>query len=123
MKDLFVSTFTWPIRIASLNGEQSLDIEAFVDTGASMTTLPATLLRELGVEAVARQQFTIANGQRIERDIGYAIATIGDQSLMTYVAFGDEDSPLLLGALTLEAFALAVDPRGETLVPRELIMY
>ncbi len=118
-----MSTFTWPIRLASLDGEQSLDVDAFVDTGASMTTLPATMLQELGVEPVARQSFTIANGQRIERDIGYAVATIGDQSLITYAAFGDEDSPLLLGALTLEAFALAVDPRGETLVPRELIMY
>ena len=118
-----MSTFTWPIRVASMDGEQSVNIDAFVDTGAFMTTLPASILEQLGVERVARQQFTIANGQRIERDIGYAIATIGDQSLMTYVAFGDEDSPFLLGALTLEAFALAVDPRAETLVPRELIMY
>ena len=118
-----MSTFTWPIRVASMDGEQSVNIDAFVDTGAFMTTLPASVLEQLGVERVARQQFTIANGQRIERDIGYAIATIGDQSLMTYVAFGDEDSPFLLGALTLEAFALAVDPRAETLVPRELIMY
>ncbi len=118
-----MSTFTWPVRIANLDGERSMDIDAFIDTGASMTTLPAPMLRELGVEPVARQQFTIANWQRIERDIGYAVATIGDQSLITYVAFGDEDSPLLLGALTLEVFALAVDPRAETLVPRELIMY
>ena len=118
-----MSTFTWPIRIANLDGEQSLDIDAFVDTGAFMTTVPASMLEQLGVERVAKQQFTVADGRHINRDIGYVVATIGDQSLITYVAFGDEESPLLLGALTLEAFALAVDPRAENLVPRELIMY
>ena len=118
-----MSTFTWPTRITSLNGKQSLDIDAFVDTGAFMTTVPATMLKQLGVELVARQQFALADGRRTRRDIGYVIATIGDQCLIAYVAFGDEDSPLLLGALTLEAFALAVDPRAENLVPRELIMY
>ena len=104
--------------MASLNGEQSLDIDAFVDTGAFMATIPESLLREAGVEPVGTRQFMIADGRRITREICYAIATIGDQSLITYVAFGDEDSPLLLGALTLEAFALAVDPEGEILVLR-----
>ena len=118
-----MSTFAWPVRLTSLDGERAVDVDAIVDTGASMTTLPAPLLMELGVAPVARQQFTIANGERIERDIGYAVATIGDQTLITYVAFGDENSPILLGALTLEAFALAVDPRAEALIPRELIMF
>ena len=60
-----VSTFTWPIRIANLDGEQSLDIDAFVDTGALMTTVPASMLEQLGVERVAKQQFTVADGRRL----------------------------------------------------------
>lgn len=96
-----MSGFTWPIRLASLDGEQSLDIDTFVDTGAFMTTVAATMLKQLGVGPVARQQFALADGRRTRRDIGYVIATIGDQCLIAYVAFGDEDSPILLGTLAL----------------------
>ena len=118
-----MSMFTWPIRIASLDGEQSLDIDAFVDTDAFMTTLPQSQLREVGIEPVGRRVFTITDGSRIEREWGYAIVTVGDQSQITYVAFGDDDGLRLLGALTLEEFGLAVDPQAENLIPRELIMY
>ena len=44
-----MGTFNWPIRLDSLDGQRSLDIEAMVDTGASYTIVPARLLRELGV--------------------------------------------------------------------------
>lgn len=120
---LFVSTFAWTIRLASLNGERSLDVDAIVDTGAFMTTLPESILRTVGVEPAGKRQFVIADGSRIERDWGYAVLTIGDQSQITYVAFGTDDGPSLLGALTLEEFALAVDPQEENLISRELIMY
>lgn len=119
---MFVSTFAWPIRLASLNGERSLDVDAIVDTGAFMTTLPESLLRQVGIEPAGTRQFVIADGSRIERDWGYAILTIRDQSQITYVAFGADDGPHLLGALTLEEFGLAVDPQEENLIPRELIM-
>ena len=46
-----MGTFNWPLRISSMDGQQSRDIEATVDTGAAYTTLPAPLLRELGVDA------------------------------------------------------------------------
>ena len=39
-----MGTFKWPLRIASMDGQQARDIEATVDTGASFTTLPASLL-------------------------------------------------------------------------------
>ena len=57
---MVVSTFAWPIRLASLDGERSLDVDAIVDTGAFMTTLPESLLRQVGVEPVGKRQFVIA---------------------------------------------------------------
>ena len=45
-----MGTFEWPLRISSMDGQQAQDIEATVDTGAAYTTLPSSLLRELGVE-------------------------------------------------------------------------
>ena len=44
-----LGTFSWPLRISSMDGQQSRDIEATVDTAAAYTTLPTRLLRELGV--------------------------------------------------------------------------
>ena len=56
-----IGTFTWPIRISSMDGERSLEIEATVDTGAAYTTLPTSMLKSIGegewervVQAVAR---------------------------------------------------------------------
>ena len=37
----------------------------------------------------------------------------------TYVVFGNQDSPAIIGAVTLEGFLLGVDPVEKRLVPVE----
>ena len=41
----------WPLRLTSMDGQKSLNLDAMVGTGASYTIVPARLLRELGVES------------------------------------------------------------------------
>ena len=118
-----MGTFSWPLRIASVDGRQSRDLEATVDTGAAYTTLPASLLRDLGVEPTGRRKFLVADGRRIDMDYGEARATIDGESVTTIVVFGEDNAPALLGAYTLEGLALAVDPVAQQLVPTTLIMY
>ncbi len=118
-----MGTFSWPLRIAGMSGARYVDIEATVDTGAFYTALPAPLLRELGVEPRYRRRLQLADGRLIDADIGEALATINGESVTTQVAFGEDDSPPLLGAYTLEGLALAVDPIAQRLVPRKMIMY
>ena len=118
-----MGTFNWPLRVSSMDGQQSLDIEATVDTGAAYTTLPTRLLRELGIVPMGKRRLLIANGRRTEMDIGRAWATIDGDSEVTLVIFGEDDAPALLGAYTLEGLALAVDPVEQRLVPTHLIMY
>ena len=118
-----MGTFNWPLRITSMDGQQVRDIEATVDTGAAYTTLPTSLLRELGVAPVGKRRFLLADGRRIEMDYGEARATIDGESVTTLVVFGEDDAPPLLGAYTLEGLALAVDPVEQRLVPTHLIMY
>ena len=36
-----MGTFKWPIRISSMDGQQALDVEATVDTGAAPALLEA----------------------------------------------------------------------------------
>ena len=118
-----MGTFTWPLRISSMDGQHSLDIEATVDTGAFYTTIPARHLRELGVEPMGKRRFLLADGRRVEMEYGRAWATIDGESEVTIVAFGEDDAPPLLGAYTLEGLALAVDPSSQRLIPANLIMY
>ena len=118
-----VGTFNWPLRISSMDGQRSRDIEATVDTGAAYTTLPARLLRELGVAPTGKRRFLLADGRRVDMDFGQAWATIDGESVVTLVIFGEDDGPALLGAYTLEGLALAVDPVEQRLVPTHMIMY
>ena len=118
-----MGTFNWPMRISSMDGQQSRDVEATVHTGAAYTTLPASLLREIGVTPAGTRRFLLADGRRMQMDYGEARATVDGESVTTLVVFGEEGAPPLLGAYTLEGLALAVDPVEQRLVPTHLIMY
>ena len=118
-----MGTFKWPLRISSVDGQQARDIEATVDTGAAYTTLPARLLRELGVLPMGQRRFLLADGRRVYMDYGEARASVNGESVTTLVVFGEDDAPALLGAYTLEGLALAVDPVEQRLVPTHLILY
>ena len=65
-----VGTFSWPLRISSMDGRETRDVEATVDTGAAYTTLPGSLLREIGVTPMGKRRFLLADGRRIELDYG-----------------------------------------------------
>ncbi len=118
-----MGTFNWPVRISSIDGQQFRDVTAEVDTGSSYTTLPGSMLRELGIVPKGRRTLLLANNQRVNLEYGEALATIDGESVTTLVLFGDDQSPALLGAYTLEGLALAVDPVAQRLVPTAMIMY
>ena len=118
-----MGTFKWPLRISGMDGQQTREIEATVDTSAAFTTLPSRLLHEIGVEPIGQRRILLADGRRIFLDYGEARASINGDSVTTLVVFGEDDAPPLLGAYTLEGLALAVDPVEHRLVPTTLIMY
>ena len=111
-----MGTFTEVIEVGSSDRRRFEKIEALVDTGATYTMLPSSLLRDLGVTPIETRTFTIADGQRIRRDIGEAVVRIGDRALTTLVVFADDEAMPLLGAFTLEGFILAPDPVRQQLV-------
>ncbi len=92
-------------------------VDALVDTGASYTVLPRSLLSRLHVEPQRQRSFVLADGRRIELPVGEIVIRIGDEVITNLVVFGESDSQALVGAFTLEAFGLAVDPLGKRLVP------
>ena len=112
-----MGTFSWPVRLDSMDGLRSLEIQAMVDTGASYTVVPAGLLKDLGVSPIDRISLVLADGRTVEYDMGEARATIDGRSIPTLVVFGDDDARALLGAYTLEGLRLAVDPANGRLIP------
>ena len=112
-----MGVFNWPIRLDSLDGERSLQLDAMVDTGSTYTIVPAGLLRRLGVVPTEKVGLVLADGRRVTYDIGEARATVDGRSIPTLVVFGEEGADPLLGAYTLEGLRLAVDPWRLTLVP------
>ena len=112
-----MGVFNWPVRLDSIDGQRSLEIEALVDTGASYTVVPAHLLKDLGVSPIDKIGLLLADGRPVEYDIGEARATIDGRSIPTLVVFGEDNAPPLLGAYTLEGLRLAFDPTHGRLIP------
>lgn len=118
VKETKMGTFRENIKIANSEDlSKSIEIEAVVDSGAAYTWVPAGILEQLGISRKLKRKLKIADGSIIERDAGIAYVSLRDGVLPTVVIFGDEGSEPLLGAITLEEFALAIDPVNKVLVP------
>jgi predicted aspartyl protease len=87
--------------------------EALVDTGSELTWLPAGLLKGIGIMSRGKKAFITATGERIEREVGYAILKAEGRETN-----GDM---ILLGVRTLEGFSVMVDNIGHRLVSRAFL--
>jgi predicted aspartyl protease len=112
-----MGTFRVQVEIGDAAGERWETVEALVDTGATYTTAPAPLLRQLGVTPHARETFVLADGRRVEHDIGRSWIRVSGRTEVTLLVFGEPGAPPLLGAYALEGLRLAPDPIGRRLVP------
>lgn len=90
--------------------------ETMVDTGSEFTWIPRGVLESLGIRVQRRQGFVVADGGRLERDIGYAIVHAGGTATADDVVFGEENDFVLLGVRSLEGLNLRLDVVRKTLV-------
>jgi predicted aspartyl protease len=51
--------------------------DTLVDTGSEYTWIPRDVLEGLGIIVEKKQGFIVADGRRIDRDIGYALIRAG----------------------------------------------
>lgn len=117
-----MGTFYWPMEISSPDGTRWETVQALVDTGASHTVLPASMLHRLGVVPFRTVLYRIGDGRRVEREIGETKIRVNGLQSTRIVVFGDEDIPPLLGADTLQGILLAVDLVEERLVPTDALL-
>ena len=117
-----VGTFYTDFAIWSQDRTRSRTLNGLVDTGASYTQIPASILDELGAEREQTLTFNLADGSKRELYIGLVIMELEGTVRTIYAVFGGEGSNILLGAMTLEAFALAADASTGRLIPGELTL-
>jgi clan AA aspartic protease len=111
--------FSVTVGLGDPQGQRFEDVDALVDTGATLTTAPASLLKRLGVTPTRKGTFRLANGQQVEMDMAETRVSVEGLETTTWVRFGEEAAPALLGALTLEGLLLGVDPFNRRLIPVE----
>ena len=98
----------------------SRTLTALVDTGASYVQVPASVLEELGIRRERMSRFRLADGSIREMSMGWTPIELEDDIASVYVVFGDEGCSILLGALAMETFALAVDAKRRVFIPADL---
>ena len=88
-----------------------------VDTGSEYTWVPEVTLDKLGIKREKKDlEFTMANGQKVTRSVGFAIVRVDNYFTVDEVVFAEKGDLLLLGARTLEGLNLTVDPHKKRLV-------
>ena len=119
-----MGTFTQTITLISASGDARETVEAPVDTGAMFTVIPAPTLERLGIRPFRTMPVRFANGETEQWSLGQMEVELDGQRTPILCFFGSWDAPPLIGAHTLEALLLTVDPVEEKLVPKEaLLMY
>ena len=97
-------------------------LEFTVDSGAVYSVVPARILRKLRIRAQKRETFQLANRKTIVRWKGGALFKFREHVGFADVIFGENDDATLLGALTLEALGLSLDPIKRELRPLKLTL-
>lgn len=91
--------------------------DTLVDTGSELTWVPRAVLESLGIAPQRTQAFLVADGRRVDREIGYALVCAGGTEAPDLVVFADPEDMVLLGVRSLEGLNLKVDPVRKELVP------
>jgi clan AA aspartic protease len=119
----YMGVFKVSARVWNVSDSSKLNVvELLLDTGATYTALPASVLNSLKVTPARIARLKLADGRVVERPVGeVGIEIEGHRASATPVVFGDEDV-YLLGSVTLEQLGLTPDPMSKSLKPTEALL-
>ena len=112
-----MGTFRMTVEIADPLGQRFEAVEMLVNTGATFTKAPRSLLERLGAPVESTYTAVLANGSRVERTWGGTVIRLEGKEFPTPVTFGEDGEQSLLGTMALEYAMLAVDPHSKRLIP------
>ena len=112
---------TVPIEIAAPDDQNWVGMNALVDTGAFISSVPARVLCKMGVKPTGRRRVRFGMGKVRDMDYAQIWLRFGGQEIMTFALFNQEWNTPMLGAYTLNGLFRTVDPVAQCLVPIEEI--
>ena len=96
---------------------RTLEVEdALVDTGATLLSMPGSLIEQLGLEQQRTRTARTASGTDEFAIYDAVRLTIQQRDCVLEVAKLPEEYPVLIGQLPLEALDFVVDPVGQKLL-------
>lgn len=104
------------------NPQRTEKVNFLVDSGAIYSVVQEPILKKLGITPLRMEEFQLANGEKVKRKKGIALFKYQDQIGGADVVFGEEGDSTLLGAFTLEALGLTLDPLRRELKPLPLML-
>jgi predicted aspartyl protease len=114
MKDL------WEVECGMRPADQARQVtvpNALVDTGATVLSLPTTIIRQLGLRQMTTKRVTSRRGDVAEVGLYEAVRlTIQDRTCTIDVLEVADNVPALIGQVPLELLDFVVDARGGQLV-------
>ena len=112
------------LKTKVINPEQpkkSAECEFLVDSGAVYSVVPENILKKLGIKPTSIQEFILANGEVVRKSIGNAYFEYDGKIRAAPVVFGDK-GVFLLGAITIEALGMILDPIRRQLKPLPMLL-
>jgi predicted aspartyl protease len=97
-------------------------VQFLIDSGAIYSVVPMPILEKLCIQPLTAQELRLDDGSKISRKKGIALFKFGDRVGGADVVFGEEGDNVLLGAFTLEALGLSLDPLRRELKPLPMIL-
>ena len=105
------------VGINDWNGGATHWVDAVVDTRAAYSAMPEAMLRQAGWIPRSQETFTLADGSRRVYQTGDVLFSIGEKDHYSRVVFLPENDRCILGAATLQIFALIPDTTNHRLIP------
>ena len=104
------------------NPKEYKKVDFLVDSGAIYSVVSRSILEELEIKPSGEREFTLANGDIIKRKMSGATFIYGGQEGHSPVIFGQRGDSNLLGAVTLEALGMVLDPIRRRLLDLPMVL-
>jgi len=96
---------------------KSIEIEAVIDTGATMSVLPMDLIQKLGLEKIDEVNVYADNSVKRKEVYGWVILEIAGRKAVFDVLAENERAQPLIGQIVLERLDLVIEPSTRKVMP------
>jgi len=103
------------VSLKSLTSGDIFQAQFLVDRGAIDSVAPASELTKIGIKAIGREPYELADGTIIVFEYGLDEITVLSKTTAGRVIFGPEGVEPILGVTALESVGMVVDPASLTL--------